>query len=57
MFELRFIERASISPTKHTATVKVLQFRTKDKHRESSTTTPLPKAWSDWKDVPVVGET
>lgn len=32
--------------------VKVLQFRTKSKHVDSPTTTPLPLAWSDWKDVP-----
>lgn len=32
--------------------VKVLQFRTKDKHVESSTTTPEPLAWTDWQDVP-----
>ena len=52
MFELRFIE---ISPRNDPSrTAKFLQFRTKDKHVESSTTTPEPLAWSDWKEVPLV---
>jgi len=34
----------------------VLQYRTKDVHVESSTTTPLPPAWSEWTDVPYVVE-
>ena len=54
MFDLRFVEK--ISHDSRTATVKILQFRTKDKHVESSTTAPRPLTWSDWKDVPLVNE-
>ena len=36
---------------------KVLQFRTKDRHVESSTTTPRPLAWSEWQDVPTATDT
>ena len=55
MFELQFVRRMSYNSRE--GTIKVLQFRTKDKHVESSTTTPAPRAWTDWKDVPIVGET
>jgi len=54
MFELRFVER--LSHNSRERTVKVLQFRTKDRHVESSTTTPAPLAWTKWKDVPLVKE-
>jgi len=54
-FELRFEERAERAERPGISSIeKVLQFRTKDVHRESSTTTPLEPKWSDWKDVPVV---
>jgi hypothetical protein len=31
----------------------VHQFRTKTEHLESPTTTPVPKGWTEWQDVPV----
>jgi len=52
MFELRFEER--ISHNSREGTIKVLQFRTKSRHRDSSTTTPIESGWTEWVDVPVV---
>lgn len=51
MIELRFERRPS---TGITSTVDILQIRIKDKRVESSTATPEPLAWSEWRDVPVV---
>jgi len=52
MIELRFEER--IVHTGRTGTAKILQFRTKDVHIDSPTTTPVEPVWAEWKDVPVV---
>jgi len=52
MIELRYERR--LSHNGRTAMADILQFRTKDRHVESSTTTPAPLAWAKWKDVPIV---
>jgi len=45
MIELRFKQKDD---------EKVLQFRTKTVHRDSSTTTPIEKGWTEWLDVPII---
>lgn len=55
MFELRILRKSTRKHFLDDITHDdVLQFRTKDRHVESSTTTPKPLAWSKWKDVPIV---
>ena len=54
MIELRWKKCPTIdiySVGKETA---VLQYRTKTVHRESSTTTPVERGWTEWQDVPTV---
>lgn len=51
-FEIRILKR--ISDNKGTEYIH--QFRIKDVWVDSSTTTPVPRDWSEWKDVPIVFE-
>jgi len=52
MIELRFEER--ITHTERTATIKVLQKRTKTKWVDGTTPTSGYFDWTEWEDVPVV---
>jgi len=52
MFELRYLR--TIQDSGHQT--DILQYRVKDQHRESSTTTPLPYGWSEWLPILIVEE-